>query len=238
MNVIEAAGNVQFRQCPNNTCTGDFIRIMNSNVSQSWIGRIGGMQDLEISFWRQDVIIHELLHALGFWHEHQRPDRDNFVRIEWANIQQGLEDNFTLRTLAQARGYGPYDLGSIMHYGQCFFSSNPNCNQTGDRRTITVLPPNQTVWQWTIGTATGMSVSDRLALAMLYPPANWRFVDRSHAGVQQGNFRFPFRTVLTGINNTPSNGTLVIQPGVYAGPTTYNRPMTLIAPLGGVTLSR
>lgn len=40
------------------------------------------------------IIQHELTHVLGFFHEQSRPDRDNYVLINWANIQNGTQDLF------------------------------------------------------------------------------------------------------------------------------------------------
>ena len=54
------------------------------------IGRQGGKQ--QISLGRgcgyKGVAIHEMMHALGFYHEQSRLDRDNYSTINWNNINR------------------------------------------------------------------------------------------------------------------------------------------------------
>ena len=51
-----------------------------------------GVQELSLQIpgcVHQSVAIHEFLHALGIAHEHARPDRDNYVRVYFENVQPG-----------------------------------------------------------------------------------------------------------------------------------------------------
>lgn len=69
------------------------------------------------------IIVHELGHVVGFWHEHTRPDRDNHVVIERVNIMKGQEYNFNMLTADDVNSLGlPYDYDSIMHYARNTFS--------------------------------------------------------------------------------------------------------------------
>ena len=67
------------------TTEADFVKIVNSNGGCfSAIGRIKGSQDLSLQRNRcvtVETAIHELMHALGFEHEHNRPDRDDFILL-------------------------------------------------------------------------------------------------------------------------------------------------------------
>eukprot|EP00064_Thunnus_orientalis_P008995 superscaffoldBa00001110_g9018 len=63
----------------------------------SYVGRRGGGPQA-ISIGKNcdkfGIVVHELGHVIGFWHEHTRPDRDEHVSIIRDNIQQGQEYNF------------------------------------------------------------------------------------------------------------------------------------------------
>ena len=57
------------------------------------------------------------IHALGFAHEHNRPDRDDYITIKWDNIQPGnTKRNFKNFKKTWLTWDLPYDGKSIMHY--------------------------------------------------------------------------------------------------------------------------
>jgi hypothetical protein len=72
--------------------------------------------------WAEPTTLHEIGHALGLMHEHQRADRDLFISINLNNVDPGLDYAFDLfNTMNNASSY---DFYSIMHYSQYAFSKN------------------------------------------------------------------------------------------------------------------
>ena len=64
---------------------------------------------------QKGTVIHELAHAQGIIHEQSRPDRDQYINIKWENIGQPFKPQFGIHR--SASDDGPYDLDSVMHYG-------------------------------------------------------------------------------------------------------------------------
>uniref|UniRef100_A0A8C7K6L3 Metalloendopeptidase n=1 Tax=Oncorhynchus kisutch TaxID=8019 RepID=A0A8C7K6L3_ONCKI len=92
----------------------------------SYVGRRGnGPQAISIgkNCDKFGIVVHELGHVIGFWHEHTRPDRDDHVTIIRDNIQPGQEYNFLKMEPGEVNSLGEhYDFDSIMHYARNTFS--------------------------------------------------------------------------------------------------------------------
>ncbi|PFX34609.1 zinc metalloproteinase nas-6-like [Stylophora pistillata] len=105
----------------------DYIRFVYEPGCWSYVGRAGGEQKVSIGAGCEfmGTIIHEIGHAVGFWHEQSRQDRDHYIRILRENIQTNAVDQFNKmpRKVMDSMGY-EYDYFSIMHYGTKFFSKN------------------------------------------------------------------------------------------------------------------
>ncbi|NXG49840.1 MEP1A protein, partial [Psilopogon haemacephalus] len=71
------------------------------------------------------IVEHEILHALGFYHEQSRTDRDDYVTIWWDEIIAGGEHNFVKYDDSLITDLNtPYDYESVMHYRPFSFNKN------------------------------------------------------------------------------------------------------------------
>ncbi|XP_076851398.1 hatching enzyme 1.2-like [Brachyhypopomus gauderio] len=136
----------------------DYISIQNLNGCYSSIGRTGGSQVISLSkdgCVYHGIVEHELNHALGFYHEHTRSDRDKYVRINWENIDPSMQSNFNKANTNNLNT--PYDYTSVMHYGRTAFSVN-------GQYTITPIPDASVV----IGQREELSTIDVKRIKILY----------------------------------------------------------------------
>ena len=102
------------------TTQPNYLFVQNDAGNSSGVGMLGGPQDFLINAWTRATLCHELGHALGLVHEHQRSDRDSFVTILTQNIQPGFEFAFAL--LPDSNNINAYDFLSTMHYARNAFS--------------------------------------------------------------------------------------------------------------------
>jgi len=152
----------------------DFIDFINSERGcyTTYIGRQGGRQIINLGSpgcERVEVIIHEIAHAIGFWHEQSRPDRDNYVKINWNRIEEGRQGQFWKRDSFDIDYQGSsYDYRSIMHYPKTAFS-RPGC-QTDGCVTISVSNPREYSRQRRpkLGSSHGLSPEDVIQTNRLY----------------------------------------------------------------------
>lgn len=62
-------------------------------------------------------VIHELMHAVGVHHQHNRADRNSYVRINISNVNPDEISNFDIDEDGTTLNI-PYSYKSIMHYGK------------------------------------------------------------------------------------------------------------------------
>ena len=154
----------------------DYLHIQYAAANGAYVGRQGGPQMLYLYDWDYSyIIVHELMHCLGFFHEHQRPDRDSHITVHPCNVVEVLcqggvptqpgtvyQSNFAIvNTGLEA---GPYDYDSLLHYAACDYSTfcapYGTCLCPSACQTISAPQP--------IGQTIGLSAGDIAGLRFLY----------------------------------------------------------------------
>ncbi|UMM39016.1 hypothetical protein L5515_016239 [Caenorhabditis briggsae] len=130
----------------------------------SYVGRRGeGPQAISIgkNCDKFGIVVHELGHVVGFWHEHTRPDRDMYVDIFYKSIQTGQDYNFEKSKPDEVDSLDePYDFSSIMHYARDTFSRGAFYD--------TILPKPNSGFRLEIGQRVQLSDGDIRQTKKLY----------------------------------------------------------------------
>nr|VZI35148.1 unnamed protein product [Spirometra erinaceieuropaei] len=132
-------GSIQRRVFRKKTWTGQYVNFhsfvpLNIKRCCSFIGRkcAGSPQAVSLapSCATEGMILHQLGHVLGFYHEQSRPDRDDYVEVFRDNIRPEAWGNFEKKHPSIIDSLDePYDYDSIMHYDG-FSNAKPGRNMT------------------------------------------------------------------------------------------------------------
>ncbi|XP_071176996.1 zinc metalloproteinase nas-36-like [Mytilus edulis] len=139
------------------------FRKVKQNKCSSKVGRKPIFQYINLgpSCLHVGIVVHEIGHALGFWHEQSRPDRNSYIKVIKKNIKKKKYHNFVRYPWSQSRIFGlPYDYSSIMHYGSHAFSVSSGSKQT--------IIPRQDDYDRTIGQRQVLSFYDAKAANFHY----------------------------------------------------------------------
>ena len=110
-------------------------------------------------------ILHELGHLIGFYHEHQRPDRDEYIHVNYSNVQNMFHSQFDKKDFET---YGPYDLESVMHYPLNAFAK-------AGKESMEVLPNVTVPEDVDIGLVKEVSPLDAERASLMYQCSNGKY---------------------------------------------------------------
>lgn len=137
------------------TAEANYVRFRNVPVGncRSRVGMVGGEQTIGLPprGCSASVVKHEIGHAIGLLHEHQRLDSSQYIWINAENLDRAMDDWFT----AEHPGSDFYDFASVMHYGALTATANGGF-------VMETIPPGIDI------PASGLSAGDIDGVARLY----------------------------------------------------------------------
>jgi hypothetical protein len=135
----------------------EFVGTGAGSVCSSYLGRIGGRQEINYAGNGRGCLVHEIGHAVGLAHEHNRSDRDEYITIDFTNLSANAASQFRIAT--HATDIGEYDYNSVMHYSAYAFALD---------RTRPVITANDGRDPRSIGGRGALTASDVQAVEHVY----------------------------------------------------------------------
>ncbi|REC76110.1 hypothetical protein DRF60_14605 [Chryseobacterium elymi] len=157
VNEYNSKTNTQWIPRTNQTNYVEFI-FGSSSGSDGWahIGYQGGRQTISLDQYISVAsVIHEMGHTVGLYHEHSRKDRDQYISIQWNNIQSGQAYNFNIYN--SGTDIGPFNINSVMMYWPNSYSKNGQ---------PTIIRANNTTFTYN---RTGFTTGDINTINTMYP---------------------------------------------------------------------
>nr|XP_042905003.1 astacin-like metalloprotease toxin 4 isoform X2 [Parasteatoda tepidariorum] len=108
----------------------NYLKIFKGSGCYSFVGKgkikpgIGQPLSLGSGCHHVGTIVHELGHAIGFYHEQSRSDRDDYLIIYFENIMKSNLNDFKKLKPHENILYNSFDYDSIMIYGNKIFTTN------------------------------------------------------------------------------------------------------------------
>jgi len=126
---------------------------------------VGGQQLIRLSTGAdKSTVIHEIGHAVGLMHEQTRTDRDQYINIDFSNINNDWKDQYKTYDVLGRSGFqiGTFDYNSVMLYP----SSVPEA-RVGSNTSPQMTRKNGTTW----GYNSYISQGDIDGVNYLYSPS-------------------------------------------------------------------
>ncbi len=136
----------------------EFVWTGNGFTCSSYLGRVGGRQPINFSQDGRGCLVHEIGHAMGLGHEHNRNDRDDHITIDFTNVSSNAASQF--RKATGSTDVGPYDFSSVMHYGAYTFAL--------DRSRPVIVPRDPGIPLSAVGGTRVLSATDVQAIEFVY----------------------------------------------------------------------
>lgn len=113
----EAHTPIRFVLRTNQSNYVDFAGVPTQGAGSSQLGMVGGRQEIRlIANAGFTTVVHEIGHAVGLMHEHLRADRDQYINVNYSNIQSSWTSQYAIYNPGMGLEHGSFDYNSVMIY--------------------------------------------------------------------------------------------------------------------------